>query len=291
MKLLQLEEVHRVSSISKKVFLQEYVKKQRPVVVEKFTEDWPAYLKWNFDYIKKIAGDKIVPLYDNRPVNYKEGFNEPHTQMKMSDYIDLLLSKPTNYRIFLYNLLKEVPVLQADFKFPKLGMNLFKSMPMLFFGGTNSYTFMHFDIDLANILHFHFQGKKKCIIFPPDQTKYLYKIPYSLISREDINFDDPDYQKWPALKKAKGFTAELNHGDMLYMPEGYWHYMKYITPGFSMSLRSLARNPKNVSKAIYNIFFMRYYDNFMRKLKGEDWLNTKLEKAIRYTHKINQIDY
>lgn len=284
-----LKEIDRVSSISKEAFLRDYVKKQKPVVVENFTKDWPAYSKWNFEYIKEVAGDKIVPLYDNRPVDYKEGFNEPHAQMKMSEYLDLLESKPTNYRIFLYNLLKKVPILQKDIKFPKLGIRLFKSMPMLFFGGTSSYTFMHFDIDLANILHFHFHGKKKCIIFSPDQTKYLYKIPYSLISREDIDFDNPDYKKWPALKKAKGFTTELNHGDMLYMPEGYWHYMKYITPGFSMSLRSLARSPKNISMALYNVFFMRHYDNLMRKVKGETWLNSKLEKAIKHTHKINGI--
>lgn len=284
-----LKEIDRVSSVSKEVFLHDYVKKQKPIIVEQFAKEWPAFSKWDFDYIRQLAGDKVVPLYDDRPVDYKEGFNEPHAQMKMSDYIDLLETKPTNYRIFLYNLLKEVPVLQKDFRFPKLGLRLMKSLPMLFFGGANSHTFMHYDIDLANILHFHFHGKKKCVIFPPDQTKHLYKIPFSLITREDIDFDNPDFDKWPALINASGFVAELNHGDMLYMPEGYWHYMKYLTPGFSMSLRSLARNPKNLSKALYNVFFMRHYDNLMRKLKGEEWLNSKLEKAIENTHKINGI--
>ncbi|SUA32187.1 Uncharacterised protein [Myroides odoratimimus] len=27
----------------------------------------------------------------------------------------------------------------------------------------------------------------------PDQTKYMYKIPHALISREDIDFDNPDF--------------------------------------------------------------------------------------------------
>ena len=34
------------------------------------------------------------------------------------------------------------------------------------------------------------------------------------------------------------------------MPEGYWHYMKYITPGFSMSLRALPRRPKPLKSAV-----------------------------------------
>ena len=76
------------------------------------------------------------------------------------------------------------------------------------------------------------------MIFPPDQSKYMYKVPHALISREDIDFDDPDYEKFPALKNAEGYITNLKHGEMLYMPEGYWHYMKYLTPGFSMSLRS-----------------------------------------------------
>lgn len=282
---MKLTEVQRVKIISKEDFINNYVKPQIPVVVEQLTTEWPAYEKWHFNYIKGIAGDKIVPLYDDRPVSYEEGFNQPHERMKMSEYISLLESKPTSYRIFLYNLMKEVPELQNDFQWPDLGLRLVKQLPMLFFGGENSKVFMHFDIDYSNILHFHFHGRKQCVILPQDQSKYLYKIPHALISREDIDFDSPDYKKWPALKHAEGYVANLSHGEMLYMPEGYWHYMKYLTPGFSMSLRSFPRSYKNLAKAAYNIFIMRYYDNFMRKRKGEEWISWKNEQAVINTHK------
>ncbi len=277
---LNLQKVDRVKTISRKDFIQNYVKPQKPLVIENLIEDWPAYTKWNLDYIKEAVGEKEVPLYDDRPVDYKDGFNEPHAKMKMKDYIDLLQKEPTRYRIFLYNILKEVPSLQKDFKFPDIGLRIMKSMPMLFFGGQDSFTFMHYDIDLANILHFHFHGKKECILFPYEEKKYLYKVPNSLITHESIDFSNPDLEKWPALKMAKGYIAELEHGHVLYMPEGYWHYMKYITPGFSMSMRSIARNPKNLAQALYNIFVMRNYDNVMRKMKGQQWIDWKNEKAI-----------
>lgn len=283
--MLNLKEIPRVKSITRQEFLDNYFKPQKPVVIEKFIEDWPAYSKWSLDYIKEVAGDKTVPLYDDRPVKHDEGFNQPHAEMKMSEYIDLLEKEPTKYRIFLWNILKEVPELQKDFSYPNFGLRLMKGLPMLFFGGTDSYTFMHYDIDLANIFHFHFHGKKQCILFDQSQSKYLYKIPHSLITREDIDFVNPDYEKWPALKHAQGYIANLNHGEVLYMPEGYWHYMRYLTPGFSMSLRAIARNPKNLSKALYNIFVMRNYDNFMRKRKGQAWIDWKNEQAITRTHK------
>lgn len=281
---LNLQSVDRVRKITKKDFVKNYVVPQRPVVIEHLIDDWPAVENWNFEYIKDKVGDKEVPLYDDRPVDYKDGFNEPHAKMKMSEYVDLLQKEPTKYRIFLYNVLKEVPELQKDFNFPDLGIGLMKSLPMLFFGGENSHTFMHYDIDLANILHFHFQGKKQCILFPFEEKKYLYKVPHSLITHESIDFSDPDFDKWPALKKAKGYEAFLEHGETLYMPEGCWHYMRYLTPGFSMSMRSIARNPKRLSQALYNIFIMRHFDNMMRRIKGQAWIDEKNTAAIQKTN-------
>ncbi|WP_299170938.1 cupin-like domain-containing protein [uncultured Allomuricauda sp.] len=281
---LNLDQIPREKTLSKKEFIRKYFRPQRPVVIEHFIEDWPAYSKWNLDYMKEIAGDKTVPLYDDRPVKHDEGFNEPHAKMKMRDYVDLLKKEPTKYRIFLWNVLKEVPKLQRDFKYPDFGLRLMKGLPMLFFGGSNSHTFMHYDIDLANIFHFHFEGKKQCILFSQSETKFLYKIPHSLITREDIDFANPDLEKWPALKHAKGHVAQLEHGNVLYIPEGYWHHMKYISPGFSMSLRAIPRKPKNLGKAVYNIFFMRYFDNLMRRLKGQKWIDWKNKKAVTRTH-------
>ena len=281
---MKLKQIERVKTISKADFFNNYVKKQIPVVVEKLTHDWPAYEKWRLNYIKEVAGDKTVPLYDDRPVKAEDGFNEAHAKMKMSDYIDLLEKGPTNYRIFLYNIMKEVPVLKNDFKWPNIGLNLVKQLPMLFFGGENSKVFMHYDIDYSNILHFNFNGEKQCILFAPDQTKYMYKIPHSLISREDIDFDNPDYEKFPALKHAEGYICNLKHGEMLYMPEGYWHYMKYLTPSISMSLRAFPRKISNLANAAYNVFVMRHYDNYMRKKRGQAWIDWKNEEAVKRTH-------
>ena len=280
---MKLVEIPRVKSISKQDFISSYLKPQLPVVIEEFNGDWAAHSKWSLDYMNEVAGDLVVPLYDDRPVQHKDGFNEPHATMKMSDYIALLKSKPTKYRIFLWNILKEVPALQKDFNYPDFGIRLLKKVPMLFFGGTNSHTFMHYDIDFANIFHFHFEGEKECILFSQSQNKYLYKVPHSLITHESIDFSNPDLEKWPALKKANGYSTTLKHGEVLYMPEGYWHYMKYKTPGFSMSLRALARNPVNFGHAAYNIFIMRHFDILMRKLKGQKWIDQKNKKAIERT--------
>ncbi len=281
---LNVEQIPRVKTITKERFLKEYVALQKPLVIEELTHGWPAYKKWNLDYINSMAGDKNVPLFDDSPITAEYKFNEPHAKMRMSRYIDILKNRPTNYRIFLYNLFKEVPKLQNDFSYPDIGLKFMKKLPFLFFGGQGSKVFMHYDIDLANILHFHFHGEKQCVLFPPSETKYLYKLPYALLAHQSIDFSNPDFEKWPALKFAKGWVTDLKHGDTLYIPEGYWHYITYVTAGFSMSIRSVVKNKANLIEAIYNVFFMRYLDNFMRKFRRQKWIEYKNSEAIRRTN-------
>ncbi|MFP5436539.1 MAG: cupin-like domain-containing protein [Bacteroidia bacterium] len=282
----EFREIERVEKLSQKEFIENYYKKQKPVVITNQIEDWPAFKKWNFAFLKKEAGDKMVPLYDNRKTDYTKKVNEPDFTMTMAEYISILEKGPTQLRIFLFNLLKEVPQMKADMRWPKLGLRLIKSLPLVFFGGEGAKVFMHYDIDFPNILHVHFQGRKQCVLVSPEDTKYMYRLPYSWICNEDIDFENPDFEKFPALKKVKPYITHLEHGEMLYMPEGWWHYMKYETPGFSISLRSLAGRPSNLLRGLANVTFNRIYDNWMRRRKGQAWLDYKAEEAIRRTNKL-----
>jgi hypothetical protein len=282
---LNTQPVERVKRITPAQFIKGFVKPQKPLVIEQLVEDWPARKIWNFEYFKDIAGDLEVPLYNSKPITSKFMYNEPQAKMKLGEYIDLLQKEPTDLRLFLFNLIKERPALQEHIKIPETGLCLLKGLPFLFVGGQDSKVFMHHDIDFANILHIHLYGKKKCLIFPPSETKYLYKVPNSLKTNDSIDFSDPDFGAFPALAYAKGYETELKPGETLYMPEGYWHYMHYKTAGFSLSMRSLARRPKHLAKAIYNISFMRWYENYKRKTEGDEWLSKKQKASIENTHK------
>lgn len=282
----QTQHVPKLERITPEAFSNEFVKPQKPVVIKKLTANWDALKLWNFEYFKSIAGDLEVPLYDSKPITADYAYNEPQAKMRFAEYVDLLLSQPTDLRLFLFNLIKERPELREHIEFPEIGLKLFKSLPYLFVGGEDSKVFMHYDIDLANILHVHLYGKKKCLLFPPSETKYLYKVPNSLKTNDRIDFSNPDFDQFPALAYAKGYTIDLEPGETLYMPEGYWHYMHYLTPGFSISLRALARRPKHLFQALYNVSVMRAKENLMRKFQGESWLKRKQKASITKTHKV-----
>ncbi len=276
--------ITRVNAISKEDFINQFYRTQRPVLIENLTSDWPARKKWNIDYIQKKAGDQVVPLYNNEPTKGKQNSAAPVTEMKLYDYLEILKTKPTDLRIFFYNILDKMPELIKDIQYPDIGLKFFKRLPVMFFGGEGSAVLPHYDMDLSDLLHFHFHGHKSVLLFPPDQTKYLYRVPFSVHNLESINMDDPDFDRYPALKKAEGLYVEMKHGDALYMPSGYWHYIKYLDGGFSITLRALPKKPLLLSKMLGNLFFMRPFENTMRKIWGQKWVDFKEERMLAKTN-------
>ena len=282
---MKLQEIDRVDEISAKDFINNYVKTNKPVVVKNLSHDWPAYQKWSLDYFAKEAGEVEVPLYNSEPAKGKEYSRKPAAKMKMKDYVEILKSGPTDLRIFFFNILQKCPQLLKDFTYPAIGLKFFKKLPVLFFGGEGSRVLLHYDIDLANNVHFNFHGKKDIILFPFDQRKYLYHVPYSIVSMEEIEFDRPDYKKYPALQYAEGYRVILQPGETLFIPSAYWHYMRYLTPSISMTLRAFPTSLKKRLKLIKNVVIMMNYDNLMRKLRGQKWIDYKNRITIENTNK------
>ena len=75
---------------------------------------------------------------------------------------------------------------------------------------------MHFDIDLSHILHTQFAGRKRVLLFPFEEQYKLYRKPFEVLSLADFSHyyseTEPDYEKFPALKHAKGMTLFLDMG-------------------------------------------------------------------------------
>ena len=287
---LDLQNIPRRKGLSKEQFLKEYFIPEKPVVMEDLSQNWAAFSKWDFDYFRKKAGEVVVPLYDNKPAKGRQSSHGPAMKIPLKEYIDILEAGPTDLRMFFFNLLQNCPELVHDFQYPDLGVKFFKKLPVLFVGGEGSKVVMHYDMDLANNFHFNFTGEKKVILYPPDQTGLIYKVPYSIVSMEIIDMDAPDFDKYPALAKAKGFETRLSHGDALYIPSKWWHFIKYETPSLSLTLRSLPRSPKKIAEVLKNLLIMRNYDNVMRKIKGQQWIDYKNELAITRTHKNAELD-
>ncbi len=281
-----LSKVDTVDTISPADFKKNYLDKRRPVVIRNLTIDWPAREKWTTDYFKSLAGDLEVPLYDNSKADPSKPINATAAKMKLKDYLDLIKREPTELRIFFFNFFKHVPSLINDIIVPKDLMGGFiESMPAMFFGGSNSVTFLHYDIDLPHIFHTHFGGKKHVILFENKWKRRLYCLPNATYALEDYDILNPDFEKFPALKGIHGEEVFLEHGDTLFMPTGYWHWMKYIDGSFSLSLRAWDASISRKAQSVFNLVTKGGIDSVIKMLFKEKYAHYREKVAIKRAEK------
>lgn len=138
---------------------------------------------------------------------------------------------------------------------------------------------MHYDIDLNNVYHTQFMGRKRVVLFAPHQSALLYHLPFTVQSYANVN--NPDYATMPALQYASGYECVLQHGETLFIPPGYWHYIEYIDSGFGLSLRSYNANPLKVVQGAWNLAIRHPFDNLMKRLITRQWLSLKESMAVR----------
>ncbi|MFM9909020.1 MAG: cupin-like domain-containing protein [Chitinophagaceae bacterium] len=289
---MRLLPVDVVNSISPEEFKQKYYLPQCPVVIKELAKDWPAYTKWNWDYIKEVVGDKKVGIYNNIKSDSYTPINKADDYTTFGNYIDMIRRGPAAWRIFLFNIFNHGPQLINDFTWPDHLMKGFvKRVPMLFTGGEGSITHLHFDIDLSHIFHTQFLGRKRVLLFPYKEQYKLYRKPFEVLSMADFsNYSNPsqskiDLGKFPALELVNGFEVILEHGDTLFMPGGYWHHMEYVESGFAMSLRALQPTLSGKLKGAWNITGMRYIDTLMKKTMPAWWYSYKKGKVFNAAEK------
>lgn len=277
-----LKPIDVVDDITQEEFIQKYLKPRKPVVIKNMARKWPAYQKWTMDYMKEVVGDVEVPLYDSSKADPAAPINASAAKMKFGDYIDLIRREPTDLRIFLFDPIKYAPKLLEDYISPKDLMGGFlDKYPNMFFGGKGSVTFLHFDIDMAHIFHTHFNGRKHILLFDYKWKERLYQIPYATYALEDYDIENPDFTKFPALDGVEGIECFLEHGDTLFMPTGWWHWMKYLDGSFSISLRAWDKSWAVKAHSLWNLTVQRKFDDIMKKNFKKKYMDWKEKIAIK----------
>ncbi|HCN49836.1 MAG TPA: cupin [Chryseobacterium sp.] len=277
-----LKPIDIVDDISKEEFYEKYLKPRRPVVIKNMAKKWPAYQKWTMEYMKEVVGDVEVPLYDSSKADPSAPINSSAAKMKFGDYIDLIQREPTDLRIFLFDPIKFAPKLLEDYISPKELMGGFlDKYPNMFFGGKGSVTFLHFDIDMAHIFHTHFNGRKHILLFDYKWRERLYQIPYATYALEDYDIENPDFTKFPALDGVEGIECFLEHGDTLFMPTGWWHWMKYLDGSFSISLRAWDKSWAVKAHSLWNLTVQRKFDDIMKSNFKKKYMDWKEKMAIK----------
>lgn len=272
--------VDYVQGITRKEFQEKYMKPQRPVIVKHFYgEDAPMYKKWTFDYFKSKLGNVEVGIYDAEGEKRQDdrSYKGSDNKMKFGEYLDMVQAGPTTRRLFLFNVFKHKPDLFDDFEFPDVADRVLKKLPFAFFGGQGAVTRIHRDMDNSNVYLTELHGRKRVVLFDPKYSDMLYRYPFGTHTSIDINH--PDYDKYPALAKVKGYDCIIEAGDTIFMPSGWWHHIEYQTAGIGFSMRSISPYTGTVLRGLYQVGVLTHIDEVMLKMLGDKWFNYKKRKS------------
>jgi hypothetical protein len=286
---MKISPIDVTDKISKQRFYQNYFEKQKPLIIKGLISDCEASKKWNIDYLKKVCGDVMVDVFDNKNKNAATAFTKPDLKMKFADYVEsIVTSDPVTLRVFLFNMFKHKPELRKDFPCPDLFKGILGHIGFMFFGAKGIKVRVHQDMDMSNVLLTQFHGRKKVLLIGPEYSRLLYKLPFNTHSLVDL--DAPDYGRYPGLRYIEGYECVLEPGDSLFIPSGYWHYVTYVEGGFSVSYRKMAQSLKFKLQGLCYLCVLMPIDKILNRLFADKWLLKKEQIAARRAeHEISKI--
>jgi hypothetical protein len=277
MKKLKLQSIPRVENITPADFQALYMKPLRPVIVADMASSCPALAKWTPQYFAENYGELRVKVYNASFAAPGESYMSSVKEMRFKEYLDLMLTTTMDLRMFAFNLFWRAPELREDIRFPPFADGFSKKLLFMFFGCKNSATPMHYDPDLAHLFHTVMYGRKRVVLFPNEQSRNLYRNPFT--TRSYIDVDNPDFDRFPRLKDVVGYQEILEPGETVFIPSGYWHYMVYEEGGYSICTRR--RHPSFATRlhGYRNLFVDFPIDKSMNKLFPEFWFEWKTRRA------------
>lgn len=274
---MKINQIQRINDIEPLRFKKEFLKTHTPLIFRSFSKNWEASTKWDFTFFRNYSGHLQIPVSGDWSKNNSTQIDRGiDYRMTFKDFLDALENGPTEYRLFAFNLFKHQPELKKDFNYPDFA-NRWIKMPFLFFGGEGSNVRLHYDFDNSDVFLTQFSGTKKITLFHPNNSKLLYRQPFTTHSHLDISRDE--FKNNPCYPYLEALTGEIECGDTLFIPARFWHFIEYETGGFSLALRSLNQSNKEILKGALYVIAYTQMDNLFGKISPKKWANYKLKKA------------
>jgi hypothetical protein len=231
--------VERHRDLRRGDFLARYYARNTPVIFMGIADSWPARTRWTLGYLEEQLGEETVEIMANRDSNfdYERRGDKHRTQVKFSEYASYLQSNPRGNDRYLVanNGLLDLPAakqLRKDFESPSeyLDETTSSGRVFLWLGPAGTITPLHHDV--MNVLIVQVTGRKRILLIDPLRLQYLYNDEGVFSS---IDLTNPDYDRFPLFAFADLITVDLEPGEGLFIPVGWWHYVESLDLCASLS--------------------------------------------------------
>ena len=175
---------------------------------------WPAYKLWTDDYLRENYGD----VKFNMETKDDDKQNMPPS-IEMRDFLDM-------YKNENRYLVDEVtPAMRKEITLPlclrceEMSSFFFVSYFWMSSGITSSTIHIDTDENLLSVIH----GSKEVHMISPKYSQDLYTDYSRQLGVLTINSSAVDLEKFPRVMNVRYVTAHVEEGDMVYIPQHWWH--------------------------------------------------------------------
>jgi hypothetical protein len=236
-----------LTGVTHETFWSDIVPANEPVVLRGLCGDWPSVTVGGrsdqamVDYMRHFDSGAAVEYLSAAPEVKGEFFygdslrtrNFRKGQASLAEVLNRLLAETQARPPALY--IQSTPIDAVLPEFPQQNVNPLlpgSVRPRIWIGNAVRVQ-THYD--LSDNIAVVVAGQRHFTLFPPDQLPNLYVGPFeqtlagSPVSLADI--ETPDFQKFPKLRDAldAGQFAELEPGDAIYIPYGWWHHVRSLS--------------------------------------------------------------
>lgn len=244
--MTEYKTIPEYSTLSAAEFFQQIAPAHQPVVIRGFAKHWPivaaankspidfvAYL--NTFYTGRKAKMVVAPPAANKRFYYNEDMTDVN-YVSGEERLDLflgrlleLIDRDVYPAIAMQNALTSdiLPGLAHDNP-----SDFFSQLAPRLWIGNEGIVSAHYDgsDNMACVV----AGRRRFILFPPEQTANLYPGPLNFTPAgaptSMVNLNQPDFERYPLFKQALAgaYSAELGPGDAIFIPMLWWHHVESL---------------------------------------------------------------
>lgn len=238
--------VREYDSIEPRRFREEIMAVGQPAILRGAAASWPAVLagatsQGMADYLKARDSGATIDMLIGPPgiggrFFYNEdmsGFNFERRPATISALADTLLQAAgaearSSFAAQAVEARAAVPAFSNENRMDLIGRPV---SPRLWIGNRVIVSAHH---DMFSNLAVVVAGRRRFMLFPPDQIANLYIGPFEFTPAGTpvslVDFDAPDFAHFPRFAKAveAAMIADLEPGDALYIPYMWWHHVRSL---------------------------------------------------------------
>lgn len=247
---MRIEQIPRVSEITASTFHADYVRTGEPVFITGSPRLREASNRWSLDYLVSRHPAHVVTVAHFASGN--RTMVPAYLRMELGRYIDLVRRMPgerTRYFLADEPVEQALPNTAAEVPPPPIldGCRIMKTATNV---GVDTFTNAHYHPTPVEAVLAQVHGRKHIAMYAPDQMRMLKPYPwYSLrfgCSRIPINHSNAT----TIAPHARGYDCTLEPGDMLFIPQGWFHFVTGDSENISVTYFFQGRRSDATSRVL-----------------------------------------